>query len=125
MRRILFSLLILLTALRGMVGDVMAVEMTQSHGMASVAVQASASQSVPEAAPESGSHPCHGANSGAAVDSVQTAAQCTTCQVCHSPALQRIAALPLLSQVVTGYTACQAANWLSADLIQLQKPPLS
>lgn len=121
MRRTLFCLLILLTALRGMVGDAMALEMARMQSPLSAAMSHELQASPQEAA----SPPCHDAAPSTPDNAAQTSSECTACQVCHSPALQRLAALPELSKPVASFAARDASKWMSADLIQLQKPPLS
>jgi cytochrome c553 len=121
MRRTLFCLLILLTALRGMVGDAMAMEMARMQSPPS-AVMLHEMQTPAQAA---ATPPCHDAAPSTPDDAAQSSSECTACQVCHSPALQRLAALPELSKPVASFAARVASKWMSADLIQLQKPPLS
>jgi hypothetical protein len=120
MRRYFMVALILLTALRGMVGDAMALEMSRMHsGMADVAAQVEHLPAEPVAA-----RPCHEVMQDSAATE-PTAPECTSCQVCHSPVLpfEFIA----FSQVLplSGAANRAALHWVSAELIQLQKPPVS
>jgi hypothetical protein len=121
MRRTLFCLLILLTALRGMVGDAMALEMARMQSPLSVAM----SHEMQTPTQETVSHPCHDAAPSTPNNAAPTSSECTACQVCHSPALQRLAALPELSKPAASFAVRDASKWMSADLIPLQKPPLS
>lgn len=121
MRSLLFCLLILLTALRGMVGDAMALEMARTQSPASVSVPHAAVA----ASPKTTAHPCHEEASPSKPDAEQTSSPCTDCQVCHSLALQRLMAFSTLYKLATTYAAPDAWTWMSADLIHQQKPPLS
>lgn len=121
MRRTLFCLLILLTALRGVVGDAMAIEMARMPGSASAAITLEMQTPAQEAA----SPPCHDAASSTPDNAAPSASECTACQVCHSPVLQRSPALHELSKSIASFAAVDISIWVSADLIQLQKPPLS
>ena len=121
MRRTLFCLLILLTALRGMVGDVMALEMARMQSPLAAAMSHEMQNPVQEVS----SPPCHDTAPSTADNASHTSSECTSCQVCHSPALQRLAALPELSKPVASFAARDASKWMSADLTHLQKPPVS
>jgi hypothetical protein len=133
MRRALFSLLILLTAFRGMVGDAMAYEMRLGgmgqHSMISanathfVAPRTDSSESVNDFSfKKHAATPCH----GVADDTPTIAAShdCNACQVCHSPALQRSNLLVSLMQTPAAYASREGHSWQSADQSPLQKPPV-
>ena len=112
--------LILLTGLRGWAGDAMAMEMSRKHSDRSVTTSAAAL-----IAPTShDAMPCHGEGAVLA-ETDQTAAECTACQVCHSPALQTTAARLSVAEPLASYAGQAATNWVSADLTHLQKPPVS
>jgi hypothetical protein len=134
MRRALFSLLILLTAFRGMVGDAMAYEMRLGgmgqHSVISanaadlVAPRAESSESVNHLSSEKhAATPCHGATDD--TPTIAASHDCNACQVCHSPALQR-SNLPIsLMQTPAAYASREDRSWQSADRAPLQKPPVS
>lgn len=112
--------LILLTGLRGWVGDAMAMEMSRMHSDATL-VSLSA---MPATAMQTDAMPCHGEGQNSA-EQAQSSAECTACQVCHSPALQ---AAPLMFSgacPVASFVGHAAINWVSAELTHLQKPPVS
>ena len=128
MRRSLLTLLILLTVLRGLVGDAMAYGMTGQMMNAHVAINSIAlnAYSMPDSEhfehQKAAAIPCHDA-----ADIDDTAEQaCSTCQVCHlsvSIPLSLAAQLGALPQASA--PSLQARSWASADLKQLSKPPLS
>ncbi|MFM7332205.1 MAG: hypothetical protein ACKO1L_11210 [Brachymonas sp.] len=136
MRRFVFSLLIVLTAFRGLVGDAMAYGMTagllqQAQHAAGVQnapkMLASGVNSMPASAHFSSektvSMPCHGAQDDAPTNAAPSA--CTTCQVCHLTA-----SLPDLLRCAEGIAAEQMLNataptaWLSAEQQRASKPPI-
>lgn len=114
--------LILLTGLRGWAGDAMAMEMSRKHSdspatTAAIAMSATTSHEA---------MPCHGEGSKVSeAGADQNAAECTACQVCHSPALQSTSAELSSTKCLASYAGLTAANWVSADLTHLQKPPVS
>ncbi len=65
--------------------------------------------------------PCH----GEAQDGAYAATECTTCQVCHSPALQAFSRAMGQDKLQTSHFGRSAMVWVSADLTHLQKPPVS
>jgi hypothetical protein len=126
MRRFIYCLLIAFTALRGFVGDAMALEMSLDLATHNTPSQ---HQAVAPSEPAVHAMPCHGA-SGVQTDHDLAAAdgskdRCTACQVCH---LNVVTAAPFLvaSQHLTAVTPHQASLiWHSASLAQLSKPPIS
>jgi hypothetical protein len=131
MRRLFFSLLILLTAFRGLVGDAMAYEMTKqmTHGKMQGATQSVAHHA--DSTPSNGHisskkpvpMPCHEIAGEDAVQEPSLA--CTTCQVCHLSAS--------LPQPAVGIATLAPASdlqipssiaWRSADQQRLIKPPI-
>lgn len=121
MRRIVFCLLILLTAFRGMAGDAMAIEMFQMHsGSSQLTIVAAADSQAGNAS----TPPCHSA-SEASAEAEHASSECTSCQVCHSPVMQMHT--PLLEQAssVAAYSLRATAEWVSAELTHLHKPPVS
>ena len=122
MRKYFMVVLILLTGLRGLAGDAMAMEMMRMHsdGKATTS-EAALTESAPADA-----MPCHGEGSKTSEDTgEQTSAECTACQVCHSPALQTTVAGLSSTEPLAGFSGQAATNWVSADLTHLQKPPVS
>lgn len=128
MRRIFFSLLIVLTAFRGMVGDAMAYGMTSGMTQQINALESIAS--IPYSMPAIGdfltkkaaSMPCHEAADDATTDSI--AHSCNSCMVCHSPLIQHCAVEARLSQHVAAYAWLPERIWMSVDRSPLQKPPV-
>lgn len=122
MRKYFMIALILLTGLRGLAGDAMAMEMSRMHSDGQATTSPAAwSESTPADA-----MPCHGEGSKTSEDAGdQTASECTACQVCHSPALQTTVAGLSSTEPLAGYSGQAATNWVSADLTHLQKPPVS
>ena len=130
MRRFLFSLLILLTALRGGIGDAMAYRMTQGmmSQMSTTSLIASSANSMP--ATEHFEHqkaiamPCH------EVSQDDPGAQgaspaCTTCQVCHlSVSLPWAVATAVQALPQAAQPSQPVAVWASADLALFSKPPI-
>jgi hypothetical protein len=129
MRRTLFSLLILLTALRGMVGDVMAYGMTQQAMQNAIAIESIAQQidSIPASghfsAEKAVSMPCHQSVDEA---SVETAANsCSTCQVCHLAASLPNTGLGIATDApLRELQAARTSIWHSAELHRASKPPI-
>ena len=137
MRRFFFSLLILLTAFRGIAGDAMAYSMnlaqlqqSTSYAAGSVvateliassadSMTATGQFSLKKAAPM----PCHEPASDA--DSDTPSHTCSTCMVCHSPVLQRASIVMNTPEFVAAYIARQDSTWASAELARQQKPPVS
>ncbi len=114
-RRALFTILILLTAFRGVVGDAMAYEMAQ--GMLQ-----------PINASSTAGMPCHEAQATAEmpVDEPPQALACSTCQVCHLSVTLPFSAsahTPTVPRASKPHLSVSA--WVSADLRLLSKPPLS
>ncbi len=122
MRKYFMIALILLTGLRGLAGDAMAMEMTRMHSDGNATTSATA---LAESAPAD-AMPCHGEGTKTFEDGGgQTSAECTACQVCHSPALQTTFAGLSDTESLASYSGQAATNWASADLTHLQKPPVS
>jgi hypothetical protein len=131
MRRTLFSLLILLTALRGMVGDVMAYGMTQQamQNQNAIAIESIAQQidSMPASghfsAEKAVSMPCHETADEA---SVETAANsCSTCQVCHLAVSLPNAGLGIATDApLRELQIARNSIWHSAELHRASKPPI-
>ena len=122
MRKYFMIALILLTGLRGWSGDAMAMEMSRMHSEGS----ALASVVTLTESTTTNAMPCHGEGSNSAEDSAdQTVAECTACQVCHSPALQSTTVQLSSTEPLASYAGQTAMSWVSADLTHLQKPPVS
>lgn len=128
MRRIFFSLMILLTAFRGMAGDAMAYDMTsgmmqQTNAIESIANRAYSMPTTGHFSFEiAASMPCHEA---AEVSSAAgNSHSCSSCMVCHSPVIERSTSVAGLAQYVTAYATLQEHDWVSAELSRLQKPPV-
>jgi hypothetical protein len=134
MRRFCLSLLILLTALRGVAGDAMALRaIEQAPGMLSGSVLApSLSQPMKAAAAQSSevqsehhvALPCHGPEA-AQGDDVQSHGGCETCQVCHSGVLIGMLAAPNPSVQPLIELNPSRTIWRSALLPAVSKPPIS
>jgi hypothetical protein len=116
MRRFFMIALILLTGLRGWAGDVMAMDMSRMAVSAPTAASSVASSS--------DAMPCHGEVSINA-ETDQVASECTACQVCHSPALQVTVPQVNATKPLAKYMGQAAFDWVSAELTNLQKPPVS
>lgn len=128
MRRALFSLLILLTAFRGMVGDAMAYGMTQQalhslNTIESIAQPADFAAALGHVSSErAASMPCHEATDDPSTNG--NSHSCSSCMVCHSPVIERSTSAAGLVQHVTVYAKPQEHDWVSAELSRLQKPPV-
>jgi hypothetical protein len=133
MRHLFFSLLILLTAFRGMAGDAMAYDMTsgmtqqllqQTHATESVASRAYSMPATGHFSSENqASMPCHEAAEQTTDDSSSHA--CTTCQVCHLTAsLPSIMQSAAIEQLARDLQAAPGSSWLSAELQRTSKPPI-
>lgn len=124
MRKYFLIALILLTSLRGFVGDAMAIEMSRMNQNAPTEVQQSASVEA-----SNHGHPCHQAKT-AGIGSIQNSAECspsascTLCQVCHSPALQTAVSTAVSFVLPRTHDDLRVTPWMSADLVQPQKPPV-
>jgi hypothetical protein len=124
MRKYFLIALILLTSLRGFVGDAMAIEMSRMHQSTTTAVQQVAS-----AKASSDEHPCHQVDAVSA-DPAQNASECSpsascmSCQVCHTPALQNNVAFSVSFALPSEHSDLRAFSWMSAELVQPQKPPV-
>ncbi len=114
MRRSIILILILLTVLRAWAGDVMAVEML--HGVPTISVQATSSALVVK-------H-CHTEINDEAEIALE-AQNCAACEFCHFPALQTNPSIANVSVPPAGYSRQASAIWGSADLVRLNKPPVS
>jgi Tfp pilus assembly protein PilV len=129
MRRVFFSLLILLTAFRGMVGDAMAYEMTQQAMQNSIAIESIAHRADSMSAAghfsseKAALMPCHQASDD--MPSEVSANACTTCQVCHLTASLPSALLGIKADAPRhGLQAAGTSSWLSAELQSASKPPI-
>lgn len=120
MRKYFMIALILLTCLRGWVGDAMAMEMSRMHSETVVV----AKTSLPASTVQTGLMPCHGEGQESA-EQEQPSTECTACQVCHSPALQTAPLMFGNASPVVSDIGHAPINWVSADLTHLQKPPVS
>ncbi len=129
MRRIFFSLLILLTAFRGMVGDAMAYGMSQQAMQNNFAIEIVASDA--DSMPATGhfssekvtSMPCHQASDDASMDASANA--CTTCQVCHLTASLPSTFLSLAAHApARELQTARNSLWHSAELQRTSKPPI-
>jgi hypothetical protein len=124
MRRYFLLALILLTSLRGFVGDAMAIDMSRMHQSTTTAVHHSVTSKA-----SSSEHPCHLAEA-VSTDVVQNASECSpsascmSCQVCHTPALQNNIAFSVSFALPSEHGDLRAFSWMSADLVQPQKPPV-
>jgi hypothetical protein len=120
MRRTFFCLLMLLTALRGMVGDAMALEMSRMHaGADGIAVQAAHHSDHEPAA-----FPCHEADASSPELGGYAGSECHSCQICHSPALQRIHLNSEPNGLIAHGDPLAESPWMSADPAPAQKPPI-
>jgi hypothetical protein len=108
MRRFFFSLLIVIIAFRGMVGDVMAV------GMASAPMQSS----------EQAQHvmPCHDA--AETDDQGALFGQCKTCQVCHLSACLTPSITANLDRLSIAAPLLRSESFASAEALRASKPPI-
>lgn len=134
MRRFCLGLLILLTALRGVAGDAMALRaIEQAPGMLlgsvlapslSQPMQAAHVQSSDAQSEHHAALPCHGPEA-AQGDEVQSHGGCDTCQVCHSGVLIGTLAAPNPSAQPLFELNPSRTNWRSALLPVASKPPIS
>jgi hypothetical protein len=129
MRRALFSLLILLTAFRGMLGDAMAYGMTQQamHNSTAIESVAPRADSMPPtghfSSEKAASMPCHEAADDAQADAAPSA--CTTCQVCHLTAsLPSVLMSAHAVHPLREAPEALALPWHSAELHRASKPPI-
>jgi hypothetical protein len=132
MRRALFSLLILLIAFRGMVGDAMAYGMTSGlmqqslqnvNATESIAARADSMPAIGHLSSENmASMPCHEASDDAPADAASHA--CTTCQVCHLTASLPSSFVSLSAQPLRNVQTAWQRTWNSAELQPTQKPPI-
>jgi hypothetical protein len=125
MRRILLSLLVALTVLRGLVGDAMAVQMVDKP--AAVLHTASAPSHAP--APHTmlaskATHPCHEAITEAPASNEANLGSCMSCQVCHMSALAPALDLKWSAPVDNTAPTSLAIAWHSADALMSAKPPI-
>lgn len=145
MRCVFFSLLILLNAFRGLAVDAMAYEKTAGILKTSTVVSQSmglfAINSISISAffmPVTGQiridpsayKSCHEsvqATIAVSEPAMQTGASehlCAVCPVCHSHLLECSPVATYLNELVAAPAPPQCFTWMSADLIQLQKPPV-
>jgi hypothetical protein len=116
MNRAFKVFLIVLLALRALVGDAMAYEMAQAMSNAPLTA------AVQHAEPVTSGMPCHTVDSEEAADAEQPA--CTTCQVCHMSAFLVMSLLPLEQALPCELPATQATAWFSAESALVSKPPI-
>jgi hypothetical protein len=116
MRRFFKIFLIALLALRALVGNAMAYEMTQAmmNEPATVVAQV--------ASQEMSSMPCHTVASDEASSAAHPA--CTTCQVCHMSAFLPVSLLQVAQALPSEMPALQEAAWFSFDNALVSKPPI-
>ena len=124
MRRYFLLALILLTSLRGLAGDAMAMEMSGMHHSSSMSVQHSL-------ADKSTTHEHHcvagdvlGADLTQSSSDGSHSSNCMSCQVCNTPAMQISAAFVPTLAVSSEHGDRRVFSWMSADLVQPQKPPV-
>jgi hypothetical protein len=122
MRRYLMAFLIVLTALRGLAGDAMAVTMLSS-GHAPMAAMMGSPHHEAEMPQATSSHPCHEA---AASDDTPShgASSCTTCQLCHLSVFTPTQASLAPVQLPHATPALSSLAWASAERVSLVKPPI-
>jgi hypothetical protein len=122
MRKIIYCMLICITAFRGFVGDVMAVEMV-SHNTTPAFQVAQAPASSPTAMP------CHGVSSGQVDDDMKAADEskdrCAACDVCHLSVVAVVSSVSVGHQPVASAPQQASQLWHSAMLSELIKPPIS
>jgi hypothetical protein len=124
MRRHFLVLMVVLAVMRGFVGDAMAVQMSLGQlGTLGTLVPDGALTSAQDP------HPCHSVDSRAAQDvpaegNAQTP-DCTSCQICHAPALQTRWDVAGLFFLQCDSPPLQSASWVSAELDEPHKPPIA
>jgi hypothetical protein len=133
-RRALFTVLILLTAFRGMVGDAMAYGMTgqMMNPQITMNIIAFSADSMPANGhlehQKVATMPCHEsmAAQDVPVSTEKSETVCSTCQVCH---LSVTLPFSIVSHSPSVHHAdkpsLSVSAWVSADLALLSKPPLS
>jgi hypothetical protein len=123
MKRILLALLITITAFRGLVGDVMATEMSAMK-TAPASVSQSVSEAVPAepATPMASAMPCHSAGEEEA--SVGSLSGCKTCQVCHLSACITPSLIVVAQDLRLSAPALFHESFASAEPLHFAKPPI-
>lgn len=122
MRRLLSLLLVVLLALRGLLGDAMAMELMAGVG--------NAAHHAP-ATPHAGDHHATAAAPDAhcasepQADDGQAHTHCTACALCHSPLGQPESLALATPEAAAGHAAPRASRFVSAALAQTNKPPIS
>jgi hypothetical protein len=116
MRRFFKVFLIALLAMRALVGNAMAYEMTQAMMNEPAAATA---QVAPQ---ETSSMPCHSVMNDEASSAAHPA--CTTCQMCHMSAFLPVSLLPMAQALPSDMPAVQAVAWFSAESALVNKPPI-
>ncbi len=116
MRRIIAILLVALLAMRALVGDAMAYEMTRAMSDAQPSVASM------ETAPAASSMPCHTVASDESSYAVQPS--CTTCQVCNMSAFLPVNLLHVAQALPSEMPVSRAAAWCSFDNALVSKPPI-
>jgi hypothetical protein len=126
-RRFLMIALITLTALRGMVGDVMAMQMTanMSSQMSAVATERTASHDHEASAAQTAiiAMPCHTIDAEDSTLAAQ-AGECKTCQVCHLSAFVAPTFIKPLGHLHGITPELARVHFSSAEPLRLAKPPI-
>jgi hypothetical protein len=125
MRRILLSLLVALTVLRGLVGDAMAVQMVGKPAAVLDAASTLGHTPAPHTMLASKAlHPCHEAITEAPASNEASLGSCMSCQVCHMSALAPAMDLQWTAHSGNTAPASLAIAWHSADALMSAKPPI-
>ncbi len=120
MRKFLIVFMVMLLALRGLVGDAMATGMA-AHGLKSV-VGAAEVQPVVHAP----GMPCHEVvGDGSGVVAAADGSECSSCQACHLSAAVACGDLASVSNAEHLAPAQVASLWRSAELRLLVTPPVT
>jgi hypothetical protein len=119
MKRFLLALLITLTAFRGLVGDVMATEMS---AMKTLPASVAESQSAEPATPMASAMPCHSADEEDVSAGVLPG--CKTCQVCHLSACITPSLIVVAQDLRLSAPALFHESFASAEPLRLAKPPI-
>jgi hypothetical protein len=114
MKRFLLALLITLTAFRGLVGDMMATEMSAMK-TAPVSVQAEPAMQATSAMP------CHSAEED---ESTGALPGCKTCQVCHLSAFVVPSVVAVAQELGSKAPEVVRESFASAEPLHFAKPPI-
>jgi hypothetical protein len=123
MRRLFKILLIVLLAMRALVGDAMAYEMMQAMANSSTPVM-TMGQEAQTSAKKSAAMPCHEVQADDAQLAEASPSACTTCQVCHLSVFLPAAIQMPEFQLPPALQASRGSACLSADIASLSKPPI-